>query len=410
MTNQERFSYLYRQYTNRSCTRQEMEEFFVCIQDPAWKSLLEETALHHIEELKPGAVLPSIDWEHMYGQITGKGKVSDHENNLPTSRSTSLLVQLKRWKAIAAILLVATIAGLGYIFFTKERKQEKEIATVQKVKVMAGNNKATLTLSDGRRVVLDSSSQSLLAKELPGMIAVLNNSRLQYRPDSSITFSRLPEMNTITTPNGGEYDILLSDGTRVWLNAASSITFPSVFAGHERKVIATGEVYFEVAANPSKPFKVAVNDATIEVLGTDFNINAYHDESLVKTTLLRGSVRVSKGGSSRILKPGQQAQFSNNNNLIQLIEEADTEEAIAWKNGSFDFNGQPITGVMNQIARWYNMEIVYEGKKPEGHFSGMLNRNTDLATVLKSIELSGIHFRIESVPAGNQPGKLIVLP
>lgn len=389
-----------------------MEEFFAYIQDHSWKLLLEENAHQHFESIEPGTELPSVDWEHMYWQITGKGKVSGHENDLTANlqKPAALLIHLKRWKAIAAVLLLVTIAGLGYVFFSKERKQEKDIAAVSKAQVFAGNNKAVLTLNDGRQVVLDSTSQSLLSKEFGGRIAGLNSSSLNYRPDTSIAVTRLPEMNTISTPNGGEYKILLPDGTRVWLNAASSVSFPSVFDGNERNVTTTGEVYFEVASNKSKPFKINVNDATIEVLGTDLNINAYPEEAQVKTTLLNGSVRVSKGNNSRILKPGQQAQFSNNNNHIRLIEEADTEEAIAWKNGSFHFNSQPITGVMNQVARWYNMEVLYEGKRPEGHFSGILNRNTDLGTVLKSIELSGIHFRIESIPAGNKPGKLIVLP
>jgi ferric-dicitrate binding protein FerR (iron transport regulator) len=218
--------------------------------------------------------------------------------------------------------------------------------------------------------------------------------------------------NTVSIPKGCQYKVVLSDGSKVWLNAASSIRFPAVFSGKERRVELTGEAYFEVAKDASKPFRIYVSEgasgaqrgALVEVLGTYFNINAYSDEQVLKTTLLEGSVKVSPLHAStptihtsRILIPGQQAQItarSLHSGGIQ-VQNVDINEVMAWKNNMFNFNRADIQTIMRQIARWYDVEVVYKGAAPVRNFSGKINHSTDLSTVLKILEQSGIRFQLE---------------
>jgi transmembrane sensor len=186
----------------------------------------------------------------------------------------------------------------------------------------------------------------------------------------------------------------LSDGTDVWLNAASSITFPTAFTGKERKVTVTGEVYFEVAKNKAKPFKVIANEAEIQVFGTHFNVNAYADEPATQTTLLEGSVKITRGSSTAMLEPGQQATL-NKSGQMSIVEDADIEMVMAWKNGFTSFKSADIQSIMRQVSRWYNVDVYYEGNIPERKFTGDISRNANLSQLLRLLEVSKIHFTIE---------------
>jgi ferric-dicitrate binding protein FerR (iron transport regulator) len=205
--------------------------------------------------------------------------------------------------------------------------------------------------------------------------------------------------NTITTPRGGQYQVTLSDGTKVWLNAASSIRFPVLFTGNERKVEITGEAYFEVAKNVSKPFKVKTISSEVEVLGTHFNVNAYDDEAVAKTTLLEGLVKVSvpqTGGklAARFLQPGQQSGITKDGR-ISVLNNADTEEAVAWKNGRFQFRSADLKSILRQISRWYDVDVVYKGNV-DLHFTGQLTRDDYVSKVFDKLALTGeVHFKIE---------------
>lgn len=279
-----------------------------------------------------------------------------------------------------------------------------------------GGNKAILVLGDGKQIVLDTSAKDNL--RLKENIAVLNIDQ------GIITYGKQPgsvnteiETNTLRTPMGGQYKLQLNDGTVIWLNAASSVTYPTVFSGKSRAISITGEVYLEVAHNQSMPFRVAVNGMDIEVLGTSFNINSYPDEGTIKTTLLEGRVRVTANVKrekadvkdvspltshvSRILSPGQQAQVAAGD--IQVINHVDLQQTIAWKNGYFQFYRDDLPTVMRQIARWYDVEVVYAGNIPKREFWGKIHRNTKATEVLKILERYGIHFRIEGK-------KIIVTP
>jgi ferric-dicitrate binding protein FerR (iron transport regulator) len=189
----------------------------------------------------------------------------------------------------------------------------------------------------------------------------------------------------MTTPTGGQYKLTLPDGSKVWLNAASSITYPAAFVGKERTVTIKGEVYFEVAKNENMPFHVKANNITVDVLGTNFNIMAYEDEPAIKTTLITGAIKV----NGHLLKPGQQAVNE------RITDNADIEEVVAWKNGLFEFNQQPIVSIMQQISRWYDVDIQYQGAIKSKTFTGQISRYADITTVLKMMELTGgIHFKV----------------
>jgi len=201
--------------------------------------------------------------------------------------------------------------------------------------------------------------------------------------------------NTISTPVGGQYTVVLPDGSKVWLNAASSLKFPTAFTGTERRVELTGEGYFEVAKNKHMPFKVNFNREEVEVLGTHFNISAYPDEAVTRTTLLEGSVRISKNNIKKILVPGQQAISSMQTGGFNIAE-VNTDEAIAWKNGLFLFHNENIRSIMKKIARWYNVDVNYQGSFTNQEYGGRISQSKNLSEILKNLELTGtIHFKIE---------------
>jgi ferric-dicitrate binding protein FerR (iron transport regulator) len=199
----------------------------------------------------------------------------------------------------------------------------------------------------------------------------------------------------MSTPRGGQYQLTLADGSQVWLNAESSITYPTAFNGNDRKVSITGEAYFEVAKDKKKPFRVDIGPATIEVLGTHFNMNTYKDEQTNKTTLLEGSVRIKTVHTSLTLRPGQQGQYNPRTNNLSLAVHPDVEQAVAWKNGVFNFNNVKLEEAMRQIARWYDVQVVYEKTIPATTFGGKMGRDLKLSQVLKLLGEMGIQFRIE---------------
>ena len=319
------------------------------------------------------------------------------------------------WMKYAAALILL-LAGWLFYYFLSDSQNEPGPALVKTQNgdsLLRGNsNKAVLTLGNGQQILLDSSGNGQLAQQNGALIFKPEEGQITYlKEDSLLASAQHTEYNSVSTPRGAEYKIVLPDGTEVWLNAASSITFPTAFTGQERNVSIQGEAYFEVTKNLSMPFKVNFNGATVEVLGTHFNINTYKDEPVARTTLLEGSIRFTKGNESHILKPGQQIVLDKNLHTISITENVDEEQVIAWKNGTFDFRNQDIETVMNQVSRWYNMDIIYNGKKPSAKILGMMSRDTDLNTLLKSLALtSGIQFKIENATGKEQPGKIIVQP
>jgi transmembrane sensor len=322
------------------------------------------------------------------------------------------------WRWWAAAVLLFVVCGLWFVVDRRNAKQPA-VTQIPGIKDVApGKDGAILTLADGRQVVLDSLGNGIVANQ-NGTQAVLKNGQLEYKPltidDSRLTNDHSSSFNTISTPRGRQFQLVLPDGSKVWLNAASSLRYPTVFAGNERRVEVTGEAYFEIEKNPNKPFRVTIlpssggagggRKAEVEVLGTHFNINAYDDEDVIRTTLLEGKVRVvnrqSAIGSQQsvTLKPGAQARIAISAQSHQsspiLVQTVDTEQVMAWKNGFFQFNRTPLSEVLKQLARWYDVEIVYEQGVPDIRLGGEMKRDLTLAQVLKGLGKIGVNFRIE---------------
>lgn len=305
-----------------------------------------------------------------------------------------------RMVAAAAVLLIVGTSLYLYksgisSFFKDDLADAKHIA--------AGKNTATLTLSNGRQINLSDASKGLLADESGISINKTSDGQLVYEVKGGTAAGNENRLNTISTPKGGQYQVVLPDGSKVWLNAASSIKFSSDFAGHnQRKVQLMGEAYFEVAKDKSHPFIVQTDKQNVEVLGTHFNINAYRDEELTKTTLLEGSVRVSLPGDVTetrrndafvILKPGQQAVLADG---PLAINQTDMEEAVAWKNGYFKFNSESLSSIMRKLSRWYDMEVIYKGGISRDRFGGTISRYKNVADVLEMLESTKlVKFKVE---------------
>lgn len=298
-------------------------------------------------------------------------------------------------RAAAAILIIVLGAGAWWLFKPGAKRPMPPLA-IAKQDVHPGKNGAVLTLANGQEVALDSAGNGVIANQ-NGTTITLNNGSVSYNADKAAAVS----YNMIRTPNARQFKLVLPDGTTVWLNAGSSLKYPTAFTGNERVVAITGEAYFDVAKDARHPFVVEVaQDVKVQVLGTQFNINAYTDEGNIKTTLLQGSVKVNKGASAVVLQPGQQAQL---NNEIIVNDHINTTQVVAWKDGVFNFDNMNVEEVMRQLARWYDIEVIYEKGIPKTKFYGEIGRNLNLSEVLEGLELSGVHFRIE----GKQ---LIVLP
>lgn len=290
----------------------------------------------------------------------------------------------RHWSAAAAVVLLA-----GTAWYIQHSRPAAPIAQQQvQAPVLPGTSKAVLTLADGSTIQLDSTGNQVIAQ---GAASIRQqNGQLRYdiqNPDAA------PALNTLTTPRGGQFRVILPDGTTVWLNAASSITYPTAFREGNRQVSITGEAYLEVTSKANHPFQVTINDqTTVDVLGTSFCISAYANENTISTTLVSGAVKINTGSTSRTLAPGQQAQIINGN--IQ-ISRTDTSAAIAWKNGEFYFNNADIPAIMRQLERWYDVHAVYEGAIPARTFQGEIQRNLPLEDILEGLRSTGIRFHMK---------------
>ncbi len=292
--------------------------------------------------------------------------------------------------AAAAVLLVMGIAF--YLFRNNSEVQQQEIAAQEEI-IRPGGNNAYLTLADGKKINLTDMQEGMTLEQAGMKIVKRSNGELVYEiSNSSATGDRLGS-NTIETPVGGQYQVVLPDGTKVWLNSSSSLEYPVTFAANERKVTLNGEAYFEVRSNKKKPFRVISEGQTVEVLGTKFNVNTYKDEPAVKTTLLEGSVKVSLATISKILRPGEQASIVGQNIEISSV---DTEQVVAWYKGDFVFDGAELKNIMRQISRWYDVEIIYQHDVGDIKFGGSISRSKDIQEVLKVLSMTkGVNFKVE---------------
>jgi len=318
----------------------------------------------------------------------------------------------RNWFRVAAAAIVLLCISITILIFRNDKPVNEINQVVEFAKIIEkplykndikpGGNKAVLTLADGTKITLDDASQGTLTKQGNTTVIKLDDGRLAYNPQhvTKIT-SKAVLYNTLSTPRGGQYCITLPDGTIVWLNASTSLRFPTTFAGNERKVEVKGEAYFEVAKNEAMPFIVSAGNSEVKVLGTHFNVSAYADDKVIKTTLLEGSVEVSLNASPSettnnviTLAPGQQSQLDSNNGLT--IVTADLNEAVAWKNGFFIFNNENIESIMLKVSRWYDIKVNYQVDVSNKKFSANISRLLNVSEVLNMLEQTeAIHFKIE---------------
>ncbi|NLR81184.1 FecR family protein [Chitinophaga eiseniae] len=305
----------------------------------------------------------------------------------------SLIIRLPGWIRAAACVLL--IMGLSLLWRNWSRTSNRHQMAKTQQEVLPASEGAILTLGDGSTIALDQLRDSII-KDGNGNVLHAGNGGLVYNEStaqsSAITF------NTLTTPRGRLYHLVLEDGSAVWLNTASSLRYPSRFGNASREVELQGEAYFEIAPDASRPFKVSVNKHTlVQVLGTRFNIKAYGEEEAIRATLLEGAVNVMSGQHQQRLAPGQQAQIPASGGFINFIPNADIDQAMAWRNGVFRFEQTNMRAVMQELSRWYNVNIVYEKGAPlHKTFSGELQRDLNLSQVLKGLSTMGVHYRIDN--------------
>lgn len=386
MTN-EQFRMAFQRYFEGQASEEERKAL---MQRIAASSDSELEALMHekwLEFDQPDADITAAKGVSLLKAILEGEATEEHKDSIVIRPSRSI-VFLRRWWAAASIMLMA---GIGAYWFMNEKNTPAQGDVEQPVAIVSpGKEGAILTLADGKQVLLDTVQNGVVALQ-GGATARVVNGGLVYEGRGNEVF-----YNITSTPKGRQYNLTLPDGSKVWLNAASSIKYPTAFAEKERRVEVTGEAYFEVAKNTKQPFKVNISGkAEVEVLGTHFNINAYDNEKRIETTLLEGVVWVSGGGSDgAILAPGQQAQVSDIGK-VRVVKDINLEQVIAWKSGVFNLNGLSLEEVMRQVERWYDIEVVYEKGIPDIQFGGEMGRGVSLNDLLKFMEGSKVHFRIE---------------
>ena len=366
---------------------------------PAEKALIEE---YYRRLEKAGTTELSLEEEAalkdaMYQQIAAR---------VSSAKATIIPIKRKNYNLVAAAAVLLTLVGAGsYFWLLKKPATPSTQAGTVKVKpqdLPPGRDAATLTLADGQTIILDSANGTITKQ---GAATVINNNgRVSYANTGN---EAKPDVvyNKVSTARGNQYQLVLADGSKVWLNSASSLRFPTSFTGDRREVELDGEGYFEIAKNAAKPFHVKTSTQDIEVLGTHFNVNAYNDEEATKTTLLEGKVRVKSevGGqkseataqNSAVLEPGEQAVLSRTNSPLTIHHSPDLDQVMAWKNGWFEFDDTDIKTIMRQISRWYDVDIKYETKTDNEKYGGRISRNLNLSNILKMLENYGVHFRLE---------------
>lgn len=366
---------LVHKYTQGSCTKEE-------------KYLVESW---HLKDLEVSNYLPSKDAIFLANKRSRKTLLT-HIGYMANQEKIH-----KLWPRLAFIASILFLISFVVYFNIKTTDDHRLIAIKKETRydILPGSTRAILTLSGGKKITLNNNvHENLFTQEDNIGILKTRHGILTY-PHADNNTSGMVHMNRLETPRGGQYQVKLPDGTNVWLNASSSLTYPTTFNGKERKIGLTGEAYFEVAKNKDKPFRICSGSQTIEVLGTHFNISAYPDDQKIQTTLIEGSIKVIKGPHSKLIKAGQAATTSSLTDTI-AIAIADVEKNMAWKNNEFIFNGENLENIMRSISRWYDIEIVYQGNSNQTRYWGVISRTQNLWSVLNMLQSTGkISFKLE---------------
>jgi ferric-dicitrate binding protein FerR (iron transport regulator) len=389
------FSVLVEKYLNNQLSHEEYRAFWRLLNEYPEERL--DASLQQLwkeaETAQP--LLTATVWDE--GLQRAGGRMAEA---MSTDRKSRSMLFFSRYRWVAAAVFLFLFISAIFFFQNLEAPEGMVQGGAYQEDVLPGGDRARLTLSDGTIILLDSAGNGMLAKQGTAEVIKTKDGQLVYagadEPVGEVVY------NVLQTPRGGQYAITLPDDSKVWLNAASSLRYPVVFGKKERVVSISGEAYFEIARDERRPFKVEVNGMEVEVLGTQFNINSYGDEESIRTTLFEGKVGVRAFGMRRQLNPGQQIQVRPSGNL-SIVDDANLEETIAWKDGYFQFEKSDIQSVMRQLSRWYDVEVRYEGVVSK-HFIGGISRNVRLSQVLMMLEQTGeVKFKIEG-------HKIIVMP
>lgn len=381
----ERLDILIENYLNETLTEVDRVELYAALDNT---EIVAQTKQIILEQLESKAFNYGPDLSALYSRI----ELAAREENSEVVPSVHRIYLIKPFRWVAAAVVLFAIATTYFLISNNNRPVQTVVAYRGDVPAPS-INKATLTLASGKQIILDSIGNGPLEAEGAENAMKTSDGSIAYNGSASIV-----EFHTLSNPKGSKpIQLTLADGTIAWLNAASSITFPTAFTGKERSVTMTGEAYFEVKHNANQPFKVKAGNQTIEDLGTIFNINAYLDEPFIKTTLVEGKVGITQDAKHITLSPGQ--QYENGH-----VEPANIEQALAWKNGLFSFKDADLKTVMRQLGRWYDVEVVFSAGVPDERFEGEIDRNLNLAAVLRGLEKTRVHFRIE------EDKRIVILP
>ncbi|MBN8859209.1 MAG: FecR domain-containing protein [Sphingobacteriales bacterium] len=401
MTFQDDLNTLLKKYLDGYCSREEIKRLLDMLGDNGNNDELKEIIMLELDKNTDTDAPTELLLERIYQGVS----LEIQQKKVKQLKARRVRMRKREWAAAAAIL----VSVLGIYYYRTNSYPANTIVkelSVKQDRVLPGYSKATLTLADGSSIVLDTSViQNINELTLVEDINVQKGS-LKYKTMERSANETKPMFNTLQTPRGGTYQLQLPDGSKAWLNAESSITFPTQFSNKERRVKITGEVYFEVKKSssvvnqPKWPFMVDVQypgnnqPCSIEVLGTRFNVKAYTNEKEITTTLLEGSLKVFNSQSSALLAPGQQALLQPATNTINVNTVA-TDAAVAWTKDIFLFHNDDIQTILNEIGRWYDLQVVFAGKIPAEHYSGIVSRQSDLRKVLRVFEESNIRFKLE---------------
>ncbi|WP_158642876.1 FecR family protein [Mucilaginibacter ginsenosidivorax] len=386
--NQEKFKALFEQYLNDSILPGGLSELREAIQDERYRELLDDLLKNAFNE----PAFAEADDEARQSVLNAiSSRINQQDDTELRDADKRRLIPYRWLTGVAALLFLAI--GAGWFFLRNNDKGHKENTYAHNIK--PGINKATLTLANGKKLVLTDSLQGQLASEAGVKISKTKQGQIVYTiaPGEDSNHQAL-QYNTLTTKESEQFQVILPDGSHVWLDAASSLKYPVAFSGNERKVELTGQGYFEVSHNAAMPFIVKTPKTEVQVLGTHFNVSAYNDDQDTRTTLLEGAVRIKSKQAAAVLKPGEQA-ILNDKGQLTVNKDIDAEMEIAWKNGLFDFKKAGIEQIMVKASRWYDIKVKYEGKIPKTKLTGRMSRNVDIAELLGILEFEGIKFRVE---------------
>jgi len=386
--NEEKFKALFEQYLNDSLPSGDLLELREAIQNDRYQALFDD--LLKIAFKEPAfAEIDDDARQSVFNAISSR--IKQQEDTELINNGNRRLIPY-RWLAGIAALVFLTV-GAGWFFMKSNDKGQKGNTYAHVIK--PGVNKATLTLANGKKIILTDSLHGQLANEAGVKVSKTKQGEIIYTTGSNEDSGQPAlQYNTLTTQRGEQFQIVLPDGSHVWLDAASSLKYPVAFKGNQRKVELTGQGYFEVSHNTAMPFIVKTAKTEVQVLGTHFNVSAYDDDRDTKTTLLEGAVRIRSAKGSAVLKPGEQGVL-NNMGLLTVNKDVDVGMEIAWKNGLFNFKKAGIEEIMVKVSRWYDINVRYEGKIPETKLTGKMSRNVDISGLLGILQFEGIKFRVE---------------